>query len=293
MNSINANTANNEAGDSEERKPVDLIEDISGPTGSFVATKSAGAAVTSMIGPTGNTVNIPTSHTKHTGETPPHLCSGHSFEDKKLVLEHILYEFQMYLWTTHNLLNSDFSKGNFGHAITNTIIYDINYIAQKTSLRNILYFFQSNNIKDSDIYFKKFYKKTTTGEVLLFSDTDFVAYFTGVGDIPYWNDNKCITNMLHKIIAHLTDARFNWVNIEENYEYILGKQEMQARICANVKDAIKKFLSKIKINDGKDIIYKYKATDGSGQFKDIAKELEDKRIQDIITSINQLMTFTD
>lgn len=52
-------------------------------------------------------------------------------------------------------------------------------------------------------------------------------------------------------------------------------------------------LLKIQIDDGKDIIYKYKATDGSRQFKDIAKELEDKCIQDIIASINQLMTFTD
>ena len=288
MNKQNGNMGNNE-----------VCEGMTGPTVSFVAENIAGTAVKSMTGPTGNTVNIPTSHTEHTGETHPawtaHLCISPSFEAKKLVLEHILYEFQMYLWTTHNLLNSEFSKGNFGHVITNTIIYDINYIAQKTSLRNILYFFHPIKVEDSDIYIKKFYKKTATGETLLFSDTDFVEYFTDVCDIPYWGGrtSKSIKQMLNTIIAHLTDTRFNWVNTAENYEYILGKQEIQTEICTNVKSAIKKFLSKIQTNDGKDIIYKYKATDGSEQFKDIAKELEDKRIQDIITSINQLMTFTD
>ena len=248
MNKQNGNIGNNE-----------VCEGMPGPTGPSVAANIA-RVTTSMIGSTGNTVNTPISHPESTGKIQPaqttHLCISPSFEAKKLVLEHILYEFQMYLWTTHNLLNSEFSKGNFGHVITNTIIYDINYIAQKISLRNILYFFHSIAVEDSDIHFKKFYKKATTGEAPLFSNTEFVEHFTDVCDIPYWGGrtSKSIKQMLNTIIAHLTDTRFNWVNTAENYEYILGKQEIQTEICTNVKSAIKKFLSKIQINDGKDII---------------------------------------
>lgn len=251
MNNLNHNVANNETGDSEEREAINLCEGMAGPTGSCAAANIAGATVTSMTCPTGNTVNTPICHPESTGEIRPaqtaHLCISHSFEAKKLVLEHILYEFQMYLWTTHNLLNSEFSEGNFGHVITNTIIYDINYIAQKISLRNILYFFynENSNQRNKDIHFKKFFKNTSNRLICLFNDTDFNSCFNNVCDIPYWNNNDCITKMLHKIIAHLTDARFDWTHIEANYEYILGKQEIQVGICTNVKSAIKKFLSKI------------------------------------------------
>lgn len=284
MNKQNGNMGNNE-----------VCESMTGPTGPFVAANIAMVTVTSMIGPTGNTVNTPISHPESTGEIQPaqtaHLCISPSFEAKKLVLEHILYEFQMYLWTTNQLLTSSFSKDNYEYKMN----YDAIYIAQKISLRNILYFFynKNSNQRNKDIHFKKFFKNTLNRPIHLFNNTDFNSCFNNVCGIPYWSNNDCITKMLHKIIAHLTDARFDWIDIEENYEYILGKQEIQTEICTNVKSAIKKFLSKIQINDGKDIIYKYKATDGSEKFKDIAKELEDKRIQDIITAINQLMTFTD
>ena len=294
MKKLNSDVSNNEAGGSAERAIVSLCEGMAGPTGSFVAANTAGTAVTSIIGPTGNTANTTTtSNTEHAGETKPawssYICNSPRFEDKKLVLEHILYEFHMYLWTTKNLLGSGFSKGNFKYEIKNTIIHDIIYIAQKISLRNILYFFYPKTCKSSDICFTKFFKKTVTGETHLFAGTRFGTYFTDVCGIPYWNTDKCITNMLHKIIAHLTDTRINWSDIEENYEYILGKQEIQGGVYTNVKDAVKDFLNAIQENQGKDIIYKYIATDDSRQPKDIAEELKTTRIQNFIKSINNLL----
>ena len=56
-----------------------------------------------------------------------------------------------------------------------------------------------------------------------------------------------------------------------------------------MKDAVKDFLNAIQENQGKDIIYKYIATDDSRQPKDIAVELKTTRIQNFIKSINNLL----
>lgn len=164
MKKLNSDVSNNEAGGSAERAIVSLCEGMAGPTGSFVAANTAGTAVTSIIGPTGNTANTTTtSNTEHAGETKPawssYIYNGPCFEDKKLVLEHILYEFHMYLWTTKNLLGSGFSKGNFKYEIKNTIIHDIIYIAQKISLRNILYFFIIKHVNRATFVLQNFLRK--------------------------------------------------------------------------------------------------------------------------------------
>lgn len=173
MDETNANVSYNGLMDSEEKIKTTSSDDMTGST-------TCAAIAANTVGNAG--IDLPESMDSINSQT-------HLFDNKKFVLEHILYEFHMYLWTTKCLLDSEFSNKFFKDKIQNSIINDIVYIAQKVSLRNILCFFYFKPTKNSDIHFTKFHKGTPPNDAPLFND-NFDEYFTEVCGVPYWENSN-------------------------------------------------------------------------------------------------------
>lgn len=214
---------------------------------------------------------------------------------KERVLDHVLYEMYMFLWTTKNLKELLKTRIDW----ENSSQYNAYYIAQKCTLRNILEFFSSNHPIASDIFFCKFYKISKTDEksiggsdnlngYLLFSEKCFDKYFDKVYEIKYYGKGATIKDIVNKTVSHLTDERFDWGS--ENFEQIINRKEINTKVIQDVKNAIQEFLKALKLyNDNENLYYVYYGEDGKRKFKNLSDELQEEGIKSLLADINSLI----
>ena len=214
---------------------------------------------------------------------------------KERVLDHVLYEMYMFLWTTKSL--KELLKK--GIDWENSSQYNAYYIAQKCSLRNILEFFSSNHPIASDIYFSKIYKmpkadeeiikgNSTLDDYLLFSKKFFDKYFDEVYGIKYYGQGVTIKDIVNKTISHLTDKRFDWGS--ENFEQIINEKEVNGKIIQDVKSAIQVFLKSMQTyKPSENLYYIYCDKSGGRKFKNLSDELQDEDILKLLVDINNEM----
>ena len=287
MNKLNANAAYNGTGVTEGRA-TNLCESMAGPTGSFGATNIVRSTATS---------NMASADAEKS-------YSISNFDNKKFVLDHILYEIHMYLWTTKELYKFKTSKNGFKNEIEDETYKDAIYIAQKVSLRNLIEFFCYKGRKETIICYRKFYhleksleptikgsSDTTLESYRLFDNDYFDSFFPDIHGYPFWDtNNPAIKTFLDTTILHLTDNRLDWgAGINDNFEYILGLKHIQEGIYGCIKFAIKELLEKIKKPiTGKNIYYIY-GDEGNKEHKNVTEELRQKRIIDILDAIKKLI----
>ena len=218
----------------------------------------------------------------------------HILKNKKRLLDHVLYEMYMFLWTTKSLKEL-LEKGiNW----ENSSQYNAYYIAQKCSLRNILEFFSSSHRCHSDIYFGKIYKipnddvEIINGggaldSYLLFSKKYFKKYLDKVNGIKYYGRGITITDIVNKTISHLTDKRFDWGS--ENLEQIINGKEINKKVIQDIKNVIKIFINSIEsCNSNENLYYSY--NDGNKRkSKNLSDELQDNDIKTLLVDINSLI----
>lgn len=219
---------------------------------------------------------------------------------KERVLDHVLYEMYMFLWSTKRLkeLLENEPDGK------NCLKYNANYIAQKCSLRNILEFFSSTHPrghKTSDIYFGKIYKIAKVDEKIiddkniplegyrLFSDDFFNRYLDEVYGRKYYGTDTTIKNIVNKTVSHLTDQRFDWGS--ENFEQIINEKEVNNKIIQDVKIAIQAFLDHIQLDDSTQNLYYVYYDNDDRKSKNLSDELNDEDIKTLLVDINSLIKY--
>ncbi len=220
-------------------------------------------------------------------------------KQKERVLDHVLYEMYIFLWTTKSL------KELFKNGIVwkNSPEYNAYYIAQKCSLRNILEFFSSkhpktSNATTSDIYFGKIYKIRKFDEEIissndaldiyrLFPDNFFDTYFNEACGRKYYGKGDTIKDIVNKTVSHLTDKRFDWG--DENFEQIINEREINDKIIQDVKAAIKVFLKNVQSNDNNYSLYYVYEDSGVRKSKNLSDELREKEIETLLEDIKLLI----
>lgn len=255
---------------------------------------------TSMpMGPTGSTITNGTMNVGPTGVTSP-ADSSRVPQEKKLVLEHVLYEMHMFLWTSGELNKLLACQLYPSH------LYDAMYIAHKCSMRNLLEFFSSENKENSntDIYFGKFYKieKSKESDIENFNDEQlnshkmfqndhFDKFFPDIDGRQYFKvSNKfTIKSIVNKTISHLTDKRFDWGS--ENYEEVINSPTVHNRIVHDIKEAIKDFLNCLQNDYGNINLYYIYCTNkcAKNKYKNLTDELKNNIILDLIADIKKLL----
>lgn len=218
---------------------------------------------------------------------------------KERVLDHVLYEMYMFLWTTRKikeLLNDVIDWENSPE-------YNAYYIAQKCSLRNILELFSSTHPKvkgceTSDIYFGKIYKIPNVAEEIINSDGPLDSYRLFPNDFfkqyldeacgrKYYGTGATIKNIVNKTVSHLTDQRFDWKN--ENFEQILNEKNVNDKVIRDVKSAIKAFLKVIQQYYDENLYYVYCDKNGKRKSKNLSDELKNENIATLLAAINNVM----
>ena len=276
-------------------------KDMLGPTGNDLQGNNQISKVTNgygnMQGPTG--VVYSASNGSSIGGT----SLVDKYEDKKLVLEHILYEIDMFL----SLNMIDNSKLNVNEYWENNSLY----IAEKISLRNLMDFFHYNNsMYFNDMSCYKIYKidkskieSVKSNELAaysLFENDEFEHCFYDIeavgydNPIPYYGrGNLTIKSCVDKTIAHLTDNRFESI-LNDNYERVLENIEIHTRIVKDITNIISDFISKICVDYGNEnLYYIYKKGNHSINlaYKDLTEELGNVHIKGKLDKIKQKLAF--
>lgn len=107
-------------------------------------------------------------------------------EQKNYILEHVLYEMQIYLYTINNIKNK---------LCVVQMYYNINWISQLTSLRNLLHFFSNNKKNKTDIIY-----------------TDILD---GINTLDIYIENSQIVKLINKSTSHLTFDRVSDLSEKE------------------------------------------------------------------------------
>ena len=174
---------------------------------------------------------------------------------KAFILEHVLYEMEMYLYTFPVLFNP---------RIQGKIEYNVFWNAHNVALRNLYYFFSAKN--------KKFKDDINTD--FSFADKPLIG-----------KEYSDYIKAIDKAINHLAARRF--IGFNENHTLDQMVIEAIQNLYPVLSDYIKTFIYQL---ENENVIYRYYDSDQNDYFeKDLSEELKNETIIKIIDFIKCLL----
>lgn len=180
-------------------------------------------------------------------------------DEKRIVIIHILYEFQVYLYT--------YNRIKFGYL--HQLDFNCCWISHNVSLRNIINFFRRSDGKHDDMTYYNF----MLGDALAFEKYPFDE--KEVNDIS----NEIVS--IHRGICHISESRFNYdINSLDDLNIKLIDKSIII-----VRKLITLFLNLIE-KERSNIGYQ---TTKNHKYIDLTNQFNDDKIDKTIIVINDLM----